>query len=294
MAEGSIAVPGQSNSDDTSSTQNQQNQSQSQNDGTKGVSATWRDSLPDDLKASKSLEKFNDVPALAKSYTELEKHVGGTVKMLDEKSSPEERDAFWNRLGRPEKADGYKLDIPEDLPAGTEWFEDVATKFKGEAHELGLSQNQLEKVSKFYHENILPKLAERIWTAEKGMGHLKEKWTSQEEVDRNLESVSAALGKTDAEFPKYLTESGEGNNPVVVRALAKLGEQFKEDKQHIPGDLGTAGLDRETALTKIAEIQRDKNHDYHKTGAAGRRGTAEMQELYKRAYPGGKVVAVMP
>lgn len=87
-------------------------------------------------------EHGKDVKLLAKKAYEQEKLLGSTIRIPKEDAPPEEREAFLNKLGRPEKADGYQLEAPKDMPEGLPYDGELAASFKAKAHELGLTQAQ--------------------------------------------------------------------------------------------------------------------------------------------------------
>ena len=85
---------------------------QSQPSGeTAPAEASWRDSLPDDIKDNASLSKFSDVSTLAKSYINAEQMIGKDKFVVPSQSASEEEWAeVYAKLGRPEAADQYQID----------------------------------------------------------------------------------------------------------------------------------------------------------------------------------------
>src|SRR5581483_740520 len=104
---------------------------------------SWHASLPEDLRSNQSLGKFKDVGSLAKSYVELEKHQGGALRLPGEDAKPEDWDAFYNKLGRPESPDKYEVKRPE-LGEGIQWPEQTEKSFLQQAHKLGLNSKQAQ------------------------------------------------------------------------------------------------------------------------------------------------------
>jgi len=92
------------------------NQGQNQNSN----ESDYRESFSDEMKTA--LEKFPDVEKLATGYIDLEKDTSrlrnakGLV-VPGEGATDEEKNTFYNSLGRPETVDGYELPVPE-LPKG--------------------------------------------------------------------------------------------------------------------------------------------------------------------------------
>jgi len=113
----------------------------------------WIQGLPEELRTAPegeqpSLAKFKPgegeelipMPAsVAKGYVELEKKLGqDSVVIPGENATEEERNAFYTRLGRPEKPDGYELKDPEGLPVDAE----VKKSFQEIAHKAGINTQQ--------------------------------------------------------------------------------------------------------------------------------------------------------
>lgn len=80
--------------------------------GAAGTQTSWRDTLPDDLKSDATLNKYSDIPNLAKAHIELQKLIGqkGIIKPGKE-ASPEQIKAFREALGIP--SDPSKYDMGE-------------------------------------------------------------------------------------------------------------------------------------------------------------------------------------
>jgi len=242
----------------------------------KPAEPTWRDTLPDDLKGSKSLEDFKDVPGLAKSYVELKKHAGGSVKMPQATDDAETWSAFYTKLGRPEASKDYQL-------TGIDKLEEAdVTKFKDSMFGIGLSQHQADGVIKHFTEVVVPRLAEDRWTQERGQAAIQQIWKTPEEVEEKSGLAQRAARRIGTEFGVMLEETSVGNHPVMLKFLAEYESTHKEDG----GPGGGSHVDnsgREAAKTRIAEIKNDRTHPYHK---GDREATAEMTELYKTAAGG--------
>ena len=71
--------------------------------------ASWRDSLPDDIKDNASLSKFSDVSN--KNYINAEQMISKDKFVVPSQSASEEEWAeVYAKLGRPESADQYQID----------------------------------------------------------------------------------------------------------------------------------------------------------------------------------------
>lgn len=94
---------------------------------------------------SDKVKGFSDINGLLKSYNESQSYIGGAVKIPTDKSTDEERSAFYAKLGRPESADKYEWQPPEGI--SVEGVTDGEfKKFKDLAFSAGLSNKQLGAV----------------------------------------------------------------------------------------------------------------------------------------------------
>lgn len=94
---------------------------------------------------SDKVKGFSDINGLLKSYNESQSYIGGAVKIPTDKSTDEERSAFYAKLGRPESADKYEWQPPEGI--SVEGVTDGEfKKFKDLAFAAGLSNKQLGAV----------------------------------------------------------------------------------------------------------------------------------------------------
>lgn len=156
-----------------------------------------------------------------KSYTELEKAYGGTVKIPTEESSPDEKSAFYTKIGRPENPDGYEIkDVPDNIPRN-EGFEAVMRKV---AFEQGVPKLAFEAQAKSYFDALSQDIAQaRV----EGENALKGEW--KENYSTNLEIARRFAREGGEDFLKLLDETGLGSNPVFVRAFFGYGTKTIDD-----------------------------------------------------------------
>jgi len=184
----------------------------------------WKTELPEELK--KSMERFKTPVDVAKSYRELEKLLGKSVQDM----TPEERERFYKRVGRPDSPDGYELDAVI-LPKGIERSPEADTTFKKIAHELNLSKDQAKKLHKWASEQANDMIAEatRVSTKKKdeAVSTLRKEWGADYEA--NLAGVNTLMRTFgDADVVRYLN-SGPGNEPAMLKFLQRIKETMSED-----------------------------------------------------------------
>src|SRR5581483_7834125 len=67
---------------------------------------------------------------LAKKARDAESLIGKSVQLPGDNATAEELAKFYNRLGRPEKADAYEFKLPDGLPANFNYDAEQAKAFK--------------------------------------------------------------------------------------------------------------------------------------------------------------------
>lgn len=244
-------------------------------------------SLPEELRSNASLAKFKDAGSLAKSYTELEKSVGGRVKVPGADAKPEEWGEFYNKVGRPETPDKYEYKAPT-LPEGVRWPAEAEAAFKPVAHQLGLTSKQVQGLMEFIGADATANHQARAQATAAAQGELKNEWGAN--YDKNLALTQRAFKElTDGgkdPIAEVLKETGLHADPRVLRFFHKLGLQLGEENIVKPEGAG-AEAEVGDALGKIAAIRNNKEHAFHDPSKAGHKeAVAEMNKLYTIAYPG--------
>ena len=247
-----------------------------------GNTPEWYAGLPEDQLGFVQNKGWKGLDAVVQSYQNLEKAVG-----KDRYSIPAAEDAdgwndLYNKLGRPETPDNYKL--PADSELGT-WF-------KSEAHKAGLTQSQAETLFKAYDEMS---------------GGI------------NAESEAALEAQTKADLDALRKEHGLAYDSLIT-AGKKAAQRFSLDQEtmeKMEGALGTKsfvelmgnigkslaedsfeGNSSESSFTMTpgqaqAQINDLKGDDqflkaYMDQSSPGHKGAIEkMQRLMKYAYPEG-------
>jgi len=198
-------------------------------------SPSWRETLPDDLKTEKTLEKFKDIPGLAKTYIELEKDASRLrnakgVIVPGEKSKPEEWDAYYKALGRPDTPDGYELTAPE-LPEGMTYDEARTKAFAAIAHKEGMTAKQLKALHSAFNDMAKAEFEAQTKAVtefrEKSTAALKTKWGK--DYDANLAQADAGIDRIfGPEFKKMLVDTGLKDHPAMIEGILKATQSIGE------------------------------------------------------------------
>lgn len=237
---------------------------------------SWRDRLPDDLKADPSLAKFQTEEGLARSYLNAEKLIG-TEKIPIPKTE-EDWDRWYKAAGRPENPDGYGFAAPEQVPDGLVYNPELDKRLAGISHKAGLNKQQAETLRTELMEIVKEGGAEQLQATEASKAEsekarveaekaLKDEWGSA------YDQRAAIAGKAkDAFLPPEtvakLEAAGVGNDPALVKALYNMGVKLAGEKQLLgdvrleqsPGDLDSAIANHRN---KFAGELTDKTHPDH-------------------------------
>lgn len=134
--------------------------------------------------------------------------------------------------GPPEKYEDFKL------PEGLEFDAEQVTQFKGVAKDLGLTQEQAQKLVDF----DVARAKSLTEESQRAFVEMKDGWLATAKGDKEIggtgfeQSTALARQALDAfgspGLRDALTASGLGNHPEVIRAFAKIGKAISEDTLH--------------------------------------------------------------
>ncbi len=207
-------------------------------EGTETPQATeWTSGLSDDSKAYVQTKGFKDPSAVLESYRNLEKLVGVKEKLLqvpDDLSDAKSMDAVWNRLGRPEKPDGYGFKAPE---GGNEKFVNWASE---NFHKLGLNTNQAKQLFEAYDSFAASEMKAaddaQLAANEKFKSELQTKWGAAFEQNVSIAKQAASEFGIDAET---MTKMEQVVGPAkIIELMYSIGTKIGEG-DYISGSSGS-------------------------------------------------------
>lgn len=179
----------------------------------------------------------------------------------------------------PKEATEYQF----EPPPGMEAFEpdpDLTAKFKGKAHELGLTQKQYQAVMTEYASQI-PALADQMMNFGKGKAEaaLKDYYGTPEKTTENVKLAFKAFNAyADEADAKEINRIG--NMPAVIKILAKVGREMQEDPG-VGGDSVLAAESLDELMAKGSPYW-DKSHPKHEQVKAKVRAHHEAQAKQKQ------------
>lgn len=206
-------------------------------------SASWTDGLNENSQGFVQNKGWDSAEQMLDSYQHLEKTVGAPADQVVH--LPKEGDAegwsdVYNRMGRPESPEAYKL---ENAPA-TEGGIDFQPRLREWAHEAGLSQGQTAQL----HDKFQARL-----------------------MEMNEEAQNQRLEQSTADEQELRREWGEAWDTKVSEGK-RFVQSFNIDNEtlgKLESALGTAGL-----LRLSSDI--GKNLGEHSDGGANMNANAAM------------------
>lgn len=243
--------------------------------------------VPADLRSHKSLTKFKEPGDVAKAYVSLETMLGKRVEIPADDAPAEAKAAWRTKIGVPDNADGYdKPTVPEGVTLDEGIFSAARSKF----HELGIPKGQGKALMDWFvgMELDLSQKANSARAAEKeaGMEALNKKWGAA--APRQVALCQRFVAEVGGpELQAALNETGAGNDPRVVAALAKAGAMMEESNMIAPVNVGQSADDAIAEINKIrAERGKDKKHPLNDKNNPGYKEAAKkFQDLHRIAYP---------
>ena len=195
--------------------------------------SSWKDSISEDFRNDPSIEKFTEIDALAKSYINATKMIGQDKIVIPTKNSTQEAwDEAYAKLGRPESADKYALDVKSDVVP----FDETAIKsFAEQSHKLGLNNKQAQGILEFYKNNMEGSLQQAKIDTETAQSQAEQEL--RQEWGRDFEGKvkqAGALAKANInlEVLDMTLSNGTrlGDHPEIIKGFAKIAGMMSEDK----------------------------------------------------------------
>jgi hypothetical protein len=200
------------------------------------------------------------------SYRELESKLGKAIVPPGDDAKPEDLNAFYAKLGRPEKAEAYEFKLPEGLPENFPYDGKAAEKYKVWAHDAGLPPKQAQALHDMYVKDTAAQLQAHqeayAKSVEAAHNELVKEWGDPKSgtYERNQELANRAirqLGGTELlgelKAVGAFGPNGEVKSPKLAKALAKVGESLYAEDTMFGGP--TAGANPFSSKTENLTLQ---------------------------------------
>ena len=211
----------------------------------------FKDLIPEGFKEEKSLENFNSMEDLVKSYLHAQKLVGqDKIPVPNKHATDEDWNEVFKKLGAPDSPEDYKYNIKDQ-----ELDSQQVSEFNKAAHRLGLLPKQAEGLIKFYNEmngNIATSQEEEAAQAQLATEtELKKEFGPQfaKRLDQAKRLAVNSLGSEFLENTFLKDGSRLGDNLTVIKAFSGMADKLSED-EIVKGE----GQDYQTASDIEKEI----------------------------------------
>lgn len=252
------------------------------------ASVSWRDTLPDDLKANTSLSKFETIEGLAKSYTNLETMLGKDKVPVPKDGDTEGWERYYKAGGRPEKPEEYGFAKPEKLPDGMEYSPELDGRIGKAFHKAGLNKSQAAAVRNeliaIMAEGQEAQSSQSQIAVSDGEAKLKSQWGRA--YDQNMQIAKSELKKRGSpEFVAFLESSGLGNHPAMADFLYGVAKDTRGENELLTGrEKVQTPLEIDAEISNHARTHQaalfDSSHPEHALR------TRERTALFERKFAG--------
>lgn len=172
--------------------------------------------IPEAYKAKPYMANIKSSDELYKQFDNAQSLIGAP-RIPKEGADKADWDKFYDGLGRPEKPEGYSLFTDTD----TEQVKKVNTELQNVFHEVGLSKNQVEKISGKYKEIVTGIATEQGQNTEKYNADFK---AATEKIfgDDQEGSVEVATKLVDKYAPEAVKKELTSLSPEAMAAVAAV------------------------------------------------------------------------
>ena len=238
----------------------------------------WREAyLEEGDRNDRVFERATGIKGVLKSLASAERMIGkNKVAIPSAESGDGEWEAYYKAGGRPDTADAYVLEKPEDLP-DKYWNEDFANKAKETFLKAGLNQKQIDLIQKLDYERSLAEMeqAQQNQQAleakyEEDKNALVKEWGNAFEQKIHIGNIAVNEGANGDEELKQRVVEKFGGDPDFTRIMANLGSKFSESTfKHAEARIDTpADLEAKRTEVMSSDAFMKANHPGHKTAMA--------------------------
>lgn len=187
----------------------------------------------------------------------------------------------------PKTAGEYEIAVPEALKDQWNPKEDPKLQaFLDKAHSKGLTQGQLDMVMESYFETAQQLVGgNRQLSEEECTAELRKDWKDDATFKGEVaKAYKAAVGYGGEDAQAILAD--HGNDPRLIRLLARVGSEMGEDKSLNPG--GTLQGGQSVDSLRASEAYNNPKHPDHA------RVSAQVAEYHKRATEAAARIGNVP
>ena len=243
------------------------------------VAKSWKEAISEEFRNDPNISKFTEIDALAKSYINATRMIGqDKVAVPNENSTDDQWNEVYTKLGRPESADKYKLDINSEVAP----IDEGAIKtFAETSHKLGLNNKQAQGILEYYKSIMEGSVQQSKIDTETAQAQaeqqLRQEWgkTFDENVKKAGSIAKANLG-VDVLDMQLKDGTRLGDHPEVIKGFAKIADMMSEDKiVSTESENVDQGRDLEQEISRIMN---------DRTGPYWNKGHPEHDKIVQQVY----------
>ena len=195
--------------------------------------ASWKSSISEEFRNDPNIEKFTEIDALAKSYINATRMIGQDKVAVPNKNSTEDQwNEVYSKLGRPESADKYALNIESEAVA---MDEGAIKNFAEQSHKLGLNNTQAQGILEFYKNNMESNMQQATVNTETAQAQAEQTLRAEwgQDFDNQVAKAGAlAKANMNPEILDLQMQDGTriGDHPEIIKGFAKIAGMLSEDK----------------------------------------------------------------
>lgn len=224
-------------------------------------------------------------------YANLEKLVGvAKVALPPKDAKPEEWEAFYGQIGRPDKPDAYDLKRPDAIPEPV-YNVELERDFRAAAHKAGLTAQQAASLHQWWTGNV----ASQQQRAQAGGGAATDQQIEVElrkefgaAYDQRIELAKRAARQFGAEPEVLDALEAKVGGAALIKMFARIGVATAEDTLAGDGPRGftrtpadaLAALERLKLDTDFSQALLNPRHPAHDDAVRRR------DDMFRLAYPG--------
>jgi hypothetical protein len=219
------------------------------------VAKSWKETISEEFRNDPNISKFTEIDALAKSYINATRMIGqDKVAVPNENSTDDQWNEVYGKLGRPESADKYKLEVKsETAPLD----ESAIKQFAENAHQLGLNNKQAQGILEFYKNSMEGSVQQARVDTETAQANaeqeLRKEWGRS--YDENIKKAGAiAKANMSEDILNMELKDGTriGDHPSVIKGFASIANLMSEDKLvSTESENVDRGTDYEAEISKL-------------------------------------------
>ncbi|MEE9366718.1 MAG: hypothetical protein V3W44_08535 [Dehalococcoidales bacterium] len=223
----------------------------------------WTTSLPEDMRESGSLKRYDTAEAAHRGHLDLEKKMGGnadTLLHIPEESDTEGWNALFTKLGRPDSHEKYGF---PDLGPNAD-PDDLDEVMRGQLaqgfHAANLTTKQAEQIYNTMitaqDDQLKRAKAEVAGKNEASTAALKAEWGVK--YEDNLGLAKRAFAVFPESLQVIIADSGFTQDIDYIKGFHKFGQFLGEDgSAGGSGAGGFGGMNKEQASVKLTEFTSD-------------------------------------